>query len=350
MKALLLCGGEGTRLRPFTHTKPKALLPLGHQPILFHILDALASAALREVAIIIGPNGESMVPLLTQTNRWGFRFTFISQPEPLGLAHTVLLARDALGEAPFLMYLGDNLLEEPLRPLLDRFTREKPDALLLLRPVKNPRHFGVAQIDGPRVTRVEEKPAKPMSNLALAGIYLFSPAVHQAVRAIKPSRRGELEITDAIQWLIANGKNVTYHLINGWWKDTGTVGDLLTANQYVLKKMAPAVQGEVKKTQVSGVLAVKEGSLLKNCLVKGPVSIGAGCRITGSVLGPYLSVGNGAEIINSCLSRSLIFDEVRLKGVTLTDSILGERVRISSAERKENAFSLLIGADGVLNL
>ncbi|HEY8391951.1 MAG TPA: glucose-1-phosphate thymidylyltransferase [Capillibacterium sp.] len=350
MKALLLCGGEGTRLRPFTHTTPKALLPLGHQPVLFHILDALAGAALREVVIIIGPNGAPIIPLLEQTNRWGLRFTFIPQPEPLGLAHTVILAREALGDEPFLMYLGDNLLEEPLRPLIDRFTREKPDVLLLLRPVKDPRHFGVASVDGSRITRVEEKPAKPASNLALTGIYLFSPVIHRAVRAIQPSRRGELEITDAIQWLIANGKTVVYHLVSGWWKDTGTVADLLAANRHVLKKMAAGVHGEIKKTQVQGVLAVKKGSLLKNCLVKGPVSIGAGCRITGSVLGPYLSVGDGAEIINSCLSRSLLFPGVRLAGVTLTDSILGERVRISSTERKEKPFSLLIGADGVLNL
>jgi len=350
LKALLLCGGEGTRLRPFTHTQPKALLPLGHQPILFHILDALAFAAIREVVIIIGPNGRPLVSLLEQTNWWGLEFTFISQPKPLGLAHTVLIAREALGDDPFLMYLGDNILEEPLRPLIDRFAQEKPDALVLLRPVKNPRHFGVARIDGPRVTQVEEKPEQPGSNLALVGVYLFSPAIHRAVRAIKPSRRGELEITDAIQWLITNQKTVTYHLSSGWWKDTGTVGDLLTTNQHVLKKMTAAVDGEVKKTQVNGVLALKKGSLLKNCFVKGPVSIGAGCRISNSVLGPYLSVGDGVTITNCCLSRSLIFPNTRVKGVTLTNSILGERVQISGAAREERSYSLLIGADGVLNL
>jgi glucose-1-phosphate thymidylyltransferase len=348
LKALLLCGGEGTRLRPFTHTQPKALLPIGYQPILFYILDALAETAIREVVIIIGPNGTPIRALLQQTNPWGFKFTFISQPEPLGLAHTVLLARAALGDDSFLMYLGDNILAEPLRPLIDRFTQEQPDALLLLREVKNPRDFGVAQVDGARVRQVEEKPEQPRSNLALVGIYLFSPTIHHAVSKIKPSRRGELEITDAIQQLIVEGKNVAYHRITGWWKDTGTFTDLLATNQYLLKKATPAQYGTVKKTPINGVLALGKGSSLKNCLVKGPVCIGTGCRINGSVLGPYLSVGDGVEITNCSLSRSVVFAHAQLKGVTLINSILGERVEISSAHRKEEPFSLLVGADSIL--
>ncbi|NLC53198.1 MAG: glucose-1-phosphate thymidylyltransferase [Firmicutes bacterium] len=350
MKALLLCGGEGTRLRPFTHTQPKVLLPLAHQPILFHILDSLATTTIREVVIIIGPNGKPIVELLRKTNPWGFVFTFVDQPTPLGLAHTVLLAREALGNTPFLMYLGDNILDEPLRPLVNRFVREKPDALLLLRRVKNPRHFGVAQIDGKNVVHVEEKPVKPQSNLALVGVYLFSPAIHQAVRVISPSARGELEITDAIQQLITEGKDVNYHLFSGWWKDTGTVTDLLATNQYLLKKLTSAVDGEVKKSTVKGVLKVAQGSTLKNCRVKGPVTIGAGCRISGSTLGPYLAVGDGTEIVDCNLSHTLVFADAHLKGVTLTGSIIGERVRINGQQKMAAAHSLLVGADAILEL
>ena len=350
MKALLLCGGEGTRLRPFTHTQPKALLPLGHQPILFHILDTLAATTIREVIIIIGPNGKPITELLRRTNPWGFDFTFVDQPVPLGLAHTVLLARETLGNTPFLMYLGDNLLDEPLRPLVNRFVCEKPDALLLLRRVKNPRHFGIARINGQNVIQVEEKPEHAQSNLALVGVYLFSPAIHQAVQAINPSPRGELEITDAIQQLITTGKNVTYHLLSGWWKDTGTIADFLAANQYLMKKLAPGVDGEVKKSTVKGVLRIAPGSTLKNCQVLGPVTVGTGCRISGSTLGPYLAVNDGAEIVDCNLSRTLVLANAHLKGVTLTNSIIGERVQINAQQKTAAARSLLVGADAILEL
>ncbi|HBR28644.1 MAG TPA: glucose-1-phosphate thymidylyltransferase [Firmicutes bacterium] len=350
LKALLLCGGEGTRLRPFTYTQPKVLLPLGHQPILFHILDTLADTPIREVAVIIGNNGQPIMDLLAKRNPWGFNFSFILQPEPLGLAHTVIIARETLGDDPFLMYLGDNILDEPLRPLINRFTAEKADALVLLRRVKNPRSFGVAVIDDTRVIRVEEKPDQPQSNLALVGIYLFTPAIHQAVRTLKPSRRGELEITDGIAQLITAGKTVHYHLLSGWWKDTGTVTDLLETNHYLLRKLPPTNEGQVKKSEVSGVLAVQKGSILKNCRVKGPVAIGTGCRITGAEIGPYLSVGDGVKITNCRLSRGLILPGAQISGVNLADSIVGERVQISSRQKNDEPASLLVGADAILKL
>lgn len=350
MKALLLCGGEGTRLRPFTYTQPKVLLPLGHQPILFHILDTLANTSIREIAIIIGNNGQPIIDLLAKINPWGFNFSFIHQPEPLGLAHTVILARETLGDDPFLMYLGDNILDEPLRPLINRFAAEKADALVLLRRVKNPRSFGVAVIDDTRVLHVEEKPDQPQSNLALVGIYLFTSAIHQVVRTLKPSRRGELEITDGIARLIADGKRVHYHLLSGWWKDTGTIPHLLETNQYLLGKLPPTNEGQVKKTEVSGVLVIQKGSILKNCRIKGPVAIGTNCRVTGAELGPYLSVGDGVKITNCRLKRGLILPGAQLTTVNLTDSIIGERGRISGQQKTEVPVSLLVGADAVLKL
>jgi glucose-1-phosphate thymidylyltransferase len=350
VKALLLCGGDGTRLRPFTYTQPKTLLPLGNKPLLFHILESLSAAAIKKIVIILGRNGSIIEALLKKENPWGLEVEFLYQPEPLGLAHAVLIAREALGNSPFLMYLGDNFLDEPLQPLLERFHREKPDSLVLVRRVNNPRNFGVAVVEGEKVVKVEEKPKVPRSNLALVGVYFFSEEIHQSVQGIKPSWRGELEITDAIQHLIDRGKTVTYQHLSGWWKDTGSAAELLEANKYLLKKIAPLQAGEVKKSQITGLLELKEGSILKNCQVKGPVAIGAGCRISGSLLGPYLSIGDGVEIVNCNLNHSLILPGGELKNVTLSESILGERVKVDGAKTRKESCSLLLGADSIIKI
>ncbi len=348
MQALLLCGGDGTRLRPFTYTQPKSMLPLVNKPLLYYILESFAAAAVEKVVIILGPNGQVIEDLLTTEHPYGLKYEFVYQPEPLGLAHAVQVAGDALQYGPFLMYLGDNLLAEPLRPLIARFEEEKPDALVLLREVKNPQQFGVALLEKGKVVRVEEKPKVPRSNLALVGIYLFSAAIHQAVRRIKPSWRGELEITDAIQELIDQGKTVTSHRLSGWWKDTGSVMDLLEANKYFLKKITPRHDGEVKKSEISGPLVLGKGSQLKNCLIKGPVAIGAGCKISGSVLGPYLSVGDEVEIVNSRISNAIILPRGQIKELSLATGILGERVKVVGSGSKNKDSSLFLGADAVV--
>jgi glucose-1-phosphate thymidylyltransferase len=351
LKALLLCGGDGTRLRPFTYTKPKVLLPLVNRPILFHVLDSLAKASIKEIVLIVGKNGSLIRDLLQKDNPWGLKIKFVEQPEPLGLAHAVLIASEALENSPFLMYLGDNVLDEPLLPMLEAFRCEKPDSLVLVRKVSNPRDFGVAVIEGEKVIKVEEKPKIPLSNLALIGIYFFSEEIHQAVRRIKPSWRGELEITDAIQVLIERGKTVHYKKLSSWWKDTGNSAELLEANKYLLKKLVPSQSGEIKKSCISGNLEIMKGSILKNCQVKGPVAIGAGCKITGSILGPYLSVGEGTEIVNCTLNNSIILPGGELKDITLTQSILGERVLISGgAKTRKDPCSLLVGDDSIIKL
>ena len=350
MQALLLCGGDGTRLRPFTHTQPKSMLPLVNKPLLFYILESFAAAGVEKAVIILGRNGKVIEDLVTAKRPGNLKYEFVYQPEPLGLAHAVLLAGEALQYGPFLMYLGDNLLAEPLGPLIARFEQEKPDALVLIRKVKNPQNFGVAVLEKGKVVRVEEKPKLPQSNLALLGIYLFSPAIHQAVRRIKPSRRGELEITDAIQELIEQGRTVTYHRLSGWWKDTGSVLELLEANKFFLKKLTPSNHGEVKKSQISGTLALEKGSLLKNCLIKGPVAIGSGCKISGSVLGPYLAVGDGVEIVNSRIEHAMILPGGKISDLSLSTGILGERVKVVGSGSKNKASSLFLGADAVVKL
>lgn len=350
MQALLLCGGDGTRLRPFTYTLPKSLLPLGNKPLLFYIMESLSAAAVKKVVIVLGRNGKLIEEFLSVERPGNLTLQFVYQPEPLGLAHAVRIAGDALQYGPFLMYLGDNLLDESLGPLVARFEQEKPDGLVLIRKVNNPQKFGVAVLDKGKVVRVEEKPKVPQSNLALLGIYLFSAEIHQAVRRIKPSWRGELEITDAIQDLIDHGKTVTYHKLNGWWKDTGSTVELLEANKFFLKKLAPAPSGEVKKSQITGVLALRKGSLLKNCQVKGPVTIGAKCKISGSVLGPYLSIGDGVEIVNSSINNAIILPGGKIKDLSLTTGILGERVKVIGSGSKNKPASLFLGPDSVVKL
>ena len=317
MQALLLCGGDGTRLRPFTYTQPKSMLPLVNKPLLPYILESFAAAAVEKVVIVLGPNGKVIEDLLTAKPPWDLKYEFVYQPEPLGLAHAVQLAGDTLEYGPFLMYLGDNLLAEPLGPLIARFEAGKPDGLVLIREVKNPRKFGVALLEKGKVVRVEEKPKVPRSNLALLGIYLFSEAIHQAVRRIKPSWRGELEITDAIQELIEEGKTVTYHRLSGWWKDTGSILDLLEANRFYLKKLTPHHDGEVKKSEISGPLVLGKGSLLKTAWLKDRWRLARAVKLAGQPSDhPFGRRWRG--IINSRINNAIILPVEQIKALALS--------------------------------
>src|SRR3954452_2103854 len=281
LKGLILYGGAGTRLRPITHTSAKQLVPVANKPVLFYGIEALVDAGVEEVGIIIAPEtGEEIRAAAGDGSRFGARITYIVQDKPAGLAHAVLTAEEFIGEAPFVMYLGDNLLRDGLRGLVSTFVDEGPDALILLTPVEDPSSYGVAELDGERIVRLIEKPEKPPSNLALVGVYLFSSSIFDAARQLEPSWRGELEITEAIQSLIDDGHQVQSEIVRGWWKDTGQLADMLEANRLVLEELETRIEGEVdESSKVEGRVVLEAGASLTRSVVRGPAVIGAGACI-----------------------------------------------------------------------
>lgn len=351
MKALVLSGGKGTRLRPFTNTTTKQLLPVANRPILFYIMDMVKEAAITEIGLIISPEwGEQVEQAIDDGQKWNAHVTYILQPEPAGLAHAVKVARQFLRNSPFLMILGDNVYKCNIQDFVAQFHKDKPDALLLLKEVDNPSNFGIAELDSEgEVTRVEEKPREPRSNMALAGVYLFSPAVHEAIDTIKPSWRGELEITDAIQQLIEMGRKVHGYILDGWWLDTGNIGDLLMVNRKVLSELVkPNIQGQLdSKTQMTGNIEVGKGTIIENSKLHGPVSIAQDCFIRNSFIGPFTSVGAGTEVEGSSIEGSIIMENCHIRRIErLAESLIGNDVELTHGEHKPKTLRLLIGDDG----
>jgi glucose-1-phosphate thymidylyltransferase len=281
LKGLILSGGRGTRLRPITFTSAKQLVPVANKPVLFYGIEAMAAAGIREVGIIIAPEtGDEIRAVTGDGSQFGVRIEYILQDEPAGLAHAVLTAEPFLGSSPFVMYLGDNLLQGGMEDLVQEFREHEPQALILLTPVPDPQNYGVAELgDDGSVMRLVEKPPEPATDLALVGVYMFTPQIHDAARAIEPSARGELEITDAIQWLVDNGKRVEPHIVRGWWKDTGRLDDMLEANRLILDTLVRRVDGELVDAQIDGRVVVEAGAVLERATVRGPAIIGAGAQV-----------------------------------------------------------------------
>ncbi len=287
LKGLILSGGEGTRLRPITHTSAKQLVPVANKPVLFYGIEALVEAGVKEIGIVIAPEtGAEIAEAVGDGSKFGASISYIQQEAPLGLAHAVLTSEQFLQDGPFVMYLGDNLLRDGISDLVKAFRSSEPDALILLTQVPDPGNYGVAELDGDRVVRLIEKPEDPPTDLALVGVYMFGPPIFEAAKAIKPSRRGELEITDAIQWLIDGGRRVESHRVIGWWKDTGQLDDMLEANRLVLEDIDRRVDGELVDSRVEGRVVVEAGARLERAVVRGPAIIGAGARITDAYIGP----------------------------------------------------------------
>src|SRR5215469_15410135 len=284
MKALVLAGGSGSRLRPITHTSAKQLLPVANKPVLFYGLEAIRDAAITDVGIVVGDTGPAIVDAVGDGSAFDLRVTYIRQDAPRGLAHAVLIARDFLGDDPFVMYLGDNFIVGGITSLVDEFASARPDAQIMLTRVSDPRQFGVAELDSAgEVVGLEEKPGQPKSDLALVGVYIFTPAVHEAVARLKPSWRGELEITEAIQWLIDAGRKVRSTTITGYWKDTGNVADMLEVNRMVLESVESHQLGTVDDDcEISGRVIVEPGAQVRESRIVGPVVIGAGSRVSRS--------------------------------------------------------------------
>lgn len=349
MKALVLSGGKGTRLRPLTYTITKQLVPIANRPILHYAMDQIHSTGIEDVGVIIAPETGEQVKESLAANPWGFNFKFIVQDAPRGLAHAVKVAEDFLGKEPFLMYLGDNLIGESIVPFVEDFKRSGAEAMILLKEVEDPRMFGVAEVDeSGRVRHLVEKPKVPPSNLALVGIYLFSSAIHVAISEISPSWRGELEITDAIQRLLDNGKSVKSYILKRWWLDTGKKDDLLEANRVVLDELVEGkLQGEIDEmSRVVGRVSLARGAQVKGSTIRGPAVIGERTVIDNSFIGPYTSIGRECVIKDAAIEHSVILDGSRITDIErLEDSVIGRNASVSREKRNRHALRLMIGDD-----
>ena len=353
LKGLILSGGRGTRLRPITHTSAKQLVPVANQPVLFYGIEAMAEAGIDDVGIIIAPEtGDEIRAAAGDGSRFGVRITYIVQDEPAGLAHAVLTAEPFLGVDPFVMYLGDNLLQGGIRELVRDFRDHRPEALILLTPVPDPEHYGVAELQDGRVVALAEKPPEPKTDLALVGVYMFTPAIHEAARAIEPSGRGELEITDAIQHLVDTGRRVEPHVVQGWWKDTGRLEDMLEANRLILDTIATRIDGELVESQCDGRVIVETGARLERATVRGPAIIGAGARLTDCYIGPYTAIGEDCEIEQAEVEHSILLagSVVRQLHGRMESSLLGRNVTIGRDARQPRAFRFMVGDNSEIGI
>jgi glucose-1-phosphate thymidylyltransferase len=356
MKAIILSGGKGTRLRPLTYTGAKQLVPVANKPILWYGIEDLVQAGVTDIGIIISPETGAEVQAKTGNgDRFGANISYILQEQPAGLAHAVKVAEPFLGDSPFIMYLGDNLVQSDLTIFLDEFKTKQLDALTLLCTVPNPTEFGVAEVDGNgRVLKLVEKPKVPPSNLALVGIYLFNASVHQAIANIQPSARGELEITDAIQYLIDHGNKVEARQIQGWWLDTGKKDDLLEANRVILDTCLIAEnRGDMdEQSQVIGRVRIGERSKIVNSIIRGPVVIGEDCHIENCFIGPYSSIGDKVTLTNADLEHSVLLQGAKVLNIQqrIVDSLVGQRAQIKESPQRPKAVRLMIGDDSQVEL
>ncbi len=359
MKGLILSGGKGTRLRPITHTSAKQLVPVANKPVLFYGIEAMALAGVKEVGIIIAPEtGEEIRQVAGDGSQFGVRIEYITQDEPLGLAHAVLTAEPFLGDTPFVMYLGDNLLQGGISDLVAAFRESGPDALILLTPVPDPENYGVAELapapagEVGRVVRLAEKPSEPATDLALVGVYMFTAAIHDAARAIDPSARGELEITDAIQHLVDSGRRVEPHIVRGWWKDTGRLEDMLEANRLILDNLTKRIEGELLDSQVDGRVVIEAGARLERATVRGPAIVGAGAQLRDCYIGPYTAIGSDCRVSKAEVEHSIL-----LSGSSVCDldgrmesSLLGRNVTVRRGDRQPRAYRFMVGDNSDISI
>ena len=346
MKGLILSGGKGVRLRPITFTNAKQLVPVANKPVLFYGLEAIAEAGIKEVGIVVGDTKEEIKAAVGDGSRWGLKVTYIEQPEPLGLAHAVMVSEWYLKDEPFVMYLGDNLIKGGIAELVEEFRSKKPNAQILLARVEQPQRFGVAELHNGRVVQLTEKPKVPKSDLALVGVYMFDHHVFEAVKNIKPSWRNELEITDAIQYLIDKQFNVQPYIIQGWWKDTGKLEDMLEANRIVLDTLNRRIDGEVdSESRLEGKVVVEKGATVKKSVIRGPVIIGYNTHIENSFVGPFTSIHDEVEIKNSEIEYSIVLKNSSIINIKnrLSGSLIGKNVRIYQAPSKPKAYHLMLG-------
>ena len=355
MKALVLAAGKGTRLKPLTNTTAKPLLPVANKPILFYVLDQIREVGITEIGIIISPEIGSLIKqAIGDGSKWDADVTYILQSEPLGLAHAVKTGQEFLGDSPFLMLLGDNLIKKGIVHFMKQFRQSSPDALILLKEVEETHLFGIAELDKRgQVVGIEEKPRHPRSNMAVIGIYIFSPAIHEAIAQIKPSWRGELEITDAIQGLIDTGKRVESRILEGWWLDIGEKDDLLRANRVILDDLLTrSIEGEVdSESQIVGRVEIREGAKVENSVIRGPVSIAERCKIRNSFIGPFSTIGAETVIEDSSVEHCIILEGCHIhQAERLEDSLIGKAVELRKGEPGNRVLRLCVGDDATIEL
>jgi glucose-1-phosphate thymidylyltransferase len=346
MKGLILSGGKGTRLRPLTYTSAKQLVPVANKPVLFYGLEAMADAGIRQVGIVVGDTAAEIRSAVGDGSRWGLEVTYIEQDAPRGLAHAVLISEPYLGDEPFVMYLGDNLLNRGIRHFVEQFAATRPAAQILLTHVPDPQMFGVAELCDGKVVGLVEKPTVPKSDLALVGVYMFGPAIFDAVKRIRPSFRNELEITDAIQDLIDHGLEVRPHIVDGWWKDTGKLEDMLEANRLILDTLDRRIEGTIDAaSRIEGKVVVEPGAVIERSIVRGPVIIGARARIIHAYVGPFTSIGNDVEIRDAEIEHSIVLEGSVISDLQnrVEDSLIGRNVRIYREPVKPSAFRFMLG-------
>jgi glucose-1-phosphate thymidylyltransferase len=346
MRGLILSGGKGTRLRPLTHTSAKQLVPVANKPVLFYGIEAMAAAGIEEVGIIIAPEtGAEIQAAAGDGSAFGISIQYIEQDAPLGLAHALLTAEPFLGDSPFVMYLGDNLLRDGIVDLVETFRSDQPDALILLTPVPDPEQYGVAELNDGRVSRLIEKPKEPQTDLALVGVYMFNPSIFDAARSIEPSWRGELEITDAIQTLVDRGMRVDPHIVHGWWKDTGQVQDMLEANQLILDDLSESVEGELIDSRVEGRVVIAEGARLERATVRGPAIVGRGTRITDAYIGPYTAIGDHVVVANAEIEHAIVLEGSSIQDLNgrIEASLIGKNVAIARGPELPRAYRFVVG-------
>jgi len=355
LKGLILSGGRGTRLRPITYTSAKQLVPVANKPVLFFGIEAMADAGIREIGIIIAPEtGDEIRAAAGDGSQFGVSITYIVQDEPAGLAHAVLTAEPFLADSPFVMYLGDNLLQGGMTELVQEFRESTPEALILLTKVPDPENYGVAQLGpgGKGIVKLVEKPKDPPSDLALVGVYMFTPQIHTAAKAIEPSARGELEITDAIQWLVDQQHTVESHVVRGWWKDTGRLDDMLEANRLILETFERRVEGELIDAQVDGRVVVEAGARLERATVRGPAIIGAGAVVRDAYVGPYTAVGPGCVIDHAEVEHSILLEGSSVTHLDgrMESSLLGKDVRIARGTAQPRAYRFMVGDNSEIGI
>ncbi|MDB5079941.1 MAG: glucose-phosphate thymidyltransferase [Chloroflexi bacterium] len=351
MKGLILSGGKGTRLRPLTYTSAKQLVPVANKPVLFYAIETLVEAGIRDIGIIVGDTKDEIIAAVGKGDRWDINITYIPQEAPLGLAHAVKIAEDFLGDNRFVMYLGDNMIEESIRPLVEEFSTGDStyQCQILLKQVPNPESYGVAELDPSnleKVVRLVEKPREPQSDLALVGIYMFDHHIFEAVNNIKPSWRNELEITDAIQYLVDKGYNVRPKIVKGWWVDTGKQADMLEVNRLILDRVERKVEGVVDRdSSVNGKVIVAKTAEIINSVVRGPAIIGEHCRVVNSYIGPFTSINHHCTITDSEIEHSIILENSQVLDISgrIEDSLIGRNVVVEKSPIKPKAYKFLLG-------